>query len=127
MGGMRLLVTLGSLLAICWQAAAAEPAQPLLALPYAPGLDVESMDRSVDPCTDFYAFACNGWLARNPIPPDQAVWHVYSKLESENRQLLWGILGRVSDPAVPRSPWERKAGDYFAACMDEEAVEAAGA
>ena len=85
------------------------------------------MDRSVSPCVDFYAFACGGWLRRNPIPADQASWSVYAKTSTENRQYLWGLLEQVAaKPDAGRTPEERKVGDYFAACMDEKAVERAG-
>jgi len=124
---MRLLLTVGSMLATCFVALAAEPSRPLTSLPYTPGLDVDFMDRSVDPCTDFYAYSCNGWKARNPIPPDQSSWHVYRKMADENRQFLWGILEQAAAAGGNRTPAEQKAGDYFAACMDEQAVEAAGA
>ncbi len=55
-------------------------AQPLQAMPYTPSLDPASLDRSVEPCTDFYKFTCGGWMAHNPIPADQAGWSVYAKL-----------------------------------------------
>jgi len=122
---MRLLPV--ACLALCAAARAAEPAGPLTALPYTPGLDPESLDRSVDPCSDFYAFSCGGWMARNPIPPDQASWDVYGKLSDENRRFLWGILEKAAAEGTGhRSENEQKAGDYFAACMDEAAVDAAG-
>ena len=47
---------------------------PLPTLPYTPGLDPAAMDRSVDPCVDFYAYTCGGWIAKNPIPADQGAW-----------------------------------------------------
>jgi len=110
-------------------APAAEPATaetPLPALPYTPGLDPESMDRSVDPCVDFYAFSCGGWQAKNPIPPDQATWSVYGKLEGNIERHLWGLLQAAADPSSSRSEVQREIGDYFAACMDEAKVEALG-
>jgi putative endopeptidase len=101
--------------------------RPLAELPYAPGLDPAAMDRAADPCVDFYAYACGGWQARNPIPPDQDGWSVYGKTALENRQFLWGLLEEAAAPDAGRTPEARQVGDYFAACMDEAAVERAGA
>src|SRR5277367_539911 len=67
-------------------------AQPIQVMPYSPSLDVTSLDRTVDPCVDFYKFTCGGWMKNNPIPADQASWSVYAKLGTENEQFLWGIL-----------------------------------
>jgi endothelin-converting enzyme/putative endopeptidase len=104
-------------------ASEAPAARPLSALPYTPGLDLTALDRAHDPCDDFYAFACGGWMKNNPVPPDQARWSVYGKLHDENEQFLWGLLEQA---AASGSPPERKIGDYFAACMDDAAVERAG-
>jgi len=102
--------------------------RPFTELPYTPGLDPAAMDRSVDPCVDFYAYSCGGWQKRNPIPPDQPRWSVYGKATTENLQFLWGLLeASAARPDAERSPPERKVGDFFAACMDEEGVEKAGA
>ena len=116
------LLSLGPLLAV-----AAEEERPLSSLPYTPGLDPEAMDRTADPCADFYAYACGGWMQRNPLPADQSTWDVYGKLALENRQYLWGLLEAVNrKPEEERTPAEQKAGDYFAACMDEPALERRG-
>jgi endothelin-converting enzyme/putative endopeptidase len=101
--------------------------QPLTELPYTPGLDVTSLDRSVDPCVDFYKFACGTWQIKNPIPPDQARWSVYAKLSDENEQLLWGLLEQAARPDAGRSASEQKIGDFFASCMDETKIDADGA
>jgi endothelin-converting enzyme/putative endopeptidase len=91
-----------------------------------PVLDVSSMDRSVDPCTDFYTYSCGGWMKKNPIPPDQSSWSAYGKLQDENTAQLRGILDTASAPDPARNAANQKIGDYYAACMDEKAVESAG-
>jgi putative endopeptidase len=100
--------------------------RPLTQLPYTPSLDVPSMDRTADPCGDFYQFSCGGWLVNNPIPPDQAAWSVYGKLEEENMRYLWGILEELAKNKTGRTPVQQKIGDYFGACMDADAVEKLG-
>jgi endothelin-converting enzyme/putative endopeptidase len=100
-------------------------AQPLSAMPYSPSLDVTDLDRTVDPCVDFYKFSCGGWQKNNPIPPDQSAWSVYAKLGDENAQFLWGIL--KEDAAMTnRTPVQQKVGDYFSACMDTAAIDKRG-
>ncbi len=101
--------------------------KPLFALPYSPSLDASSMDLSVDPCNDFYHYTCGGWIKKNPIPADQARWDVYAKLTEENERFLWGILEQASNPAPTRSKVEIEIGDFFHACMDESALDKAGA
>src|ERR1051326_7019686 len=82
--------------------AASPPAT--LAVPYSPGLDTSSIDKSVDPCVDFYAYACSGWQNKNPIPADQSSWSVTSKLQEGNRELLRGILQNAAVPDPHRGP-----------------------
>ncbi len=100
---------------------------PLTALPYTPSLDIPSMDRTADPCADFYQYSCGGWMKNNPIPPDQASWSVYGKLAEENGEFLWGILEEASKPAADRTPAQQKIGDYFEACTDQTRVDSLGA
>ncbi len=92
-----------------------------------PALDVTSMDRSVDPCVDFFTYSCGGWIKKNPIPPDQSSWETYSKMQDENLGRLRGILeaASVSDPN--RNAVNQKIGDYYASCMNEKAIDAKGA
>jgi putative endopeptidase len=93
---------------------------------YEPVLDVTSMDRSVDPCVDFFQYSCGGWIKNNPIPPDQSSWEVYSKMEDENRERLRGILEAAAVPDAGRNAVTQKIGDYYASCMDEKTIEAKG-
>jgi putative endopeptidase len=105
---------------------AQQPApQPLQAMPYSASLDLSSLDRSADPCVDFYKFSCGGWMKNNPIPADQSGWSVYAKLGNENQQFLWGIL-QEDATAKKRTPVQQKVGDYFAACMNTAAIDGRG-
>jgi putative endopeptidase len=92
-----------------------------------PVLDIDSMDRSIDPCGDFFTYSCGGWIKNNPIPPDQASWDTYAKMQDENRVRLRGILEAAAVPDPNRTAVTQKIGDYYASCMDEKAIEAKGA
>ena len=124
---MWLLAALLMVVEVAWGQTTANAETPLFSLPYSPSLDLSSMDRTADPCVDFYKYACGGWLKNNPIPPDQARWDVYSKLANENQRFLWGILEQAAKSTPGRSPIEARIGDYFAACMDEASREKNGA
>jgi len=101
--------------------------RPLTVLPYTPSLDIPSMDRSANPCVDFYQYTCGGWTKNNPIPPDQAAWSVYGKVTEENGEFLWGVLEEAAKPSADRTAVQQKIGDYFQACMDESHIESLGA
>jgi putative endopeptidase len=97
------------------------------ALPaHPPVFDVTSIDTSVDPCTDFFTYACGGWLKKNPIPPDKTSWGAVAKLSDDNKVLLREILEEAATGGPDREPVKQKIGDYYAACMDEKAIETAG-
>ncbi len=96
-------------------------------LPYSPSLDVTSMDKSVDPCVDLYAYACGGWQKKNPIPADQTSWEVYSKLYQDNLKFLRGILEEAAAAKTGRNKVTQEVGDFYGACMDEAAADRRGA
>jgi putative endopeptidase len=92
----------------------------------ASGLDLAFMDRDVDPCTDFYEFACGGWTKNQPIPADRSAWGRATELQERNNTTLRRILeeaGRNANADIDT----RKIGDYYASCMDESAINARGA
>jgi putative endopeptidase len=94
-------------------------------MPYTPSLDVDAMDKSIDPCVDFYQYSCGGWKKDNPIPPDQTSWEVYGKLYQDNLNYLRSILEQASSE-TQRDAVTQKIGDFYGACMDESAVEKRG-
>jgi putative endopeptidase len=100
--------------------------QTELGLPYTPSLDPTAMDRTADPCVDFYEYSCGGWKKMNPIPSDQTSWSVYGKLYEDNLNYLRVILEQAST-AKNRDAVTQKIGDYYAACMDETEIEKLGA
>jgi len=90
-------------------------------------LDLSAMDKSVDPCVDFYTYACGGWMKANPIPPDQSSWGTYGKLQDENLAQLRTILEEAARANAGKGSTQQKIGDYYASCMDEAATDKLGA
>ena len=88
--------------------------------------DPTLIDKELNPCDDFYKYSCNKWLTANPIPPDQVYWSTGSGLELWNENVERETLEASSKNDPKRSPVQQKIGDYWAACMDESAIEAAG-
>jgi endothelin-converting enzyme/putative endopeptidase len=97
------------------------PRQPAPARAGATGIEVLSLDRTADACTDFYQFACGGWMAQNPMPADRQRWGRFNQLQDANFAILRKVLETPGGDAD-----RRKAGDYYAACMDESGIEAKG-
>jgi putative endopeptidase len=88
--------------------------------------DINLVDKSLDPCQDFYAYACSKWNAANPIPADQVAWGTGSGLQYWNENILREALQKAAVASTNRTDYEQKIGDYWAACADESGIEAAG-
>ena len=126
---LSLLLIAGLMITGLTAAVAQAPSTPSSsgpALPYSPSLDISSMDKSVDPCVDLYRYSCGGWQKKNPIPPDQTSWSVYGKLYQDNLTFLRGMLEQAAQLKPHRNAVSQKIGDFYAACMDEGAVEKLG-
>ena len=86
----------------------------------------DMLNKSVDPCNDFYAYACSKWTAQNPIPADRSVWGRFNELAERGQYIVRDILEKASADHPGRSANEQKIGDFYASCMDEAAVEKVG-
>jgi putative endopeptidase len=95
-----------------------EPKKPI-------SFDVSAIDKTVDPCTDFYAYSCGNWKKNNPIPPDQVRWGRFNELAERNNYLLYQDLKAAAD--APKTPLQTKYGNYFAACMNVDLANKLGA
>ena len=104
--------------------AAASTGEKTIARPKS--FDLGAMDKSVNPCEDFYEYACGTWRKNNPIPSDQARWGRFNELAEYNRQFLHNILEKASADDPKRSPVMQKIGDMYQSCMDEATVNSKG-
>ena len=91
-----------------------------------PGFDQTAIDKTADPCVDFYQYSCGNWMKNNPIPPDQTRWGRFNELGDHNLYILRDLLEKAEGPGQ-HSDIQKKVGDYYAACMDEATVEKKGA
>ena len=90
------------------------------------GFSIGNLDKTADPCVDFYQYACGNWLKKTQIPADQPEWVSFTELYERNLVTERNILEKASAGGPNRGPIDQKIGDYYGACMDEKAADAKG-
>jgi predicted metalloendopeptidase len=90
-----------------------------------PAFDVNALDKTADPCVDFYQYACGTWMKNNPVPPDKARWGRFDELAEHNLYILRDILTEAQLPGK-HSATEMIVGTFYNSCMDESAIEKKG-
>jgi putative endopeptidase len=88
--------------------------------------DPNLMDTKVDPCENFFQYSCGGYLKQTPIPADESSYGQFDELNDQNQLVLKAILEKAAAGGDGRTANEQKIGDYYATCMNVEAVDSAG-
>lgn len=128
MNPCRLFSAATLLLCCSLPALAVGPAAGEAAAPKPPkavhSFDLNSIDKSVNPCDNFYEYACGNWVKNNPIPGDQVRWGTFNQLADRNEYLLYKQLKQASES--PQNPRQKRYGTFFAACMDVQQANTLG-
>ncbi|HET6179204.1 MAG TPA: M13 family metallopeptidase [Candidatus Sulfotelmatobacter sp.] len=90
------------------------------------GFSVDNIDKSVDPCVDFYQYACGNWIKNSEIPADRPAWQSFSELDERNLEIEKSILENAAAGGAGRNAVDQKIGDLYGSCMDEKSADAKG-
>ncbi|CAF4276619.1 unnamed protein product, partial [Adineta steineri] len=84
---------------------------------------LESIDETIDPCEDFYQFACGTWLKNTRIPPENGKHRSTSRLtiRLENALVDFFSTSPPNDTVEPRAIINAR--HLYDSCMDEDAIE----
>ncbi|KAM4743386.1 endothelin-converting enzyme-like 1 isoform 2-T3 [Anableps anableps] len=84
-----------------------------------------SIDPSIQPCQDFYSFACGSWLRRHGIPEDKLIYGIITAIGEHNEEKLQHLL---LEPVQRRGPdsAERKVKEFYRSCINIEEIDKLG-
>ncbi|MCE9580411.1 MAG: M13 family metallopeptidase, partial [Deltaproteobacteria bacterium] len=99
-------------------------APPAMTLAQA-GIVPDWLDEQADPCQDFFQHACGGFVATAQIPADRSGWGAIQVVSQAQENFLRDTLEKAAK-APGKDPVLQRLGDYYAACMNEDAIEQAG-